>query len=357
VFPSHDPVYISDGTIVRIDKPTLMAKTSNVSRGVVANDWCKTVAFIDVQDEILFWTVVSTDMGYTGQVIDYGVFPEHGRPIRKSQTRMVRSLSKLYYNANRDPLKQPLVRETLNPDEGTRRKAKQANLEEKIYCALSHCVPWLFSREYTRLDENSSPVTIDRIGIDAQWGQVSDLIKRFIRDQKNPKLTAYHGHGVKATAQQYEHYAGKPTWRFESHEDPAKTQIHHQLKECKYIIKPGNDNNYFMLADSNRLKSFLMKRLAAPAGTPGSISLYQLRHGQTHEWFASHVCESEYAEIVASKGIIKEEWEVNPGNYDNDFLDCMAGCMALLSYEGCAVQERPMKKVTGSLSDAYKGKR
>ena len=57
-------------------------QTNGLKKGVRPPDAAFTVAYVDVQKEILFWTVAAFRQDFTGYVLDYGSYPEQPREAR-----------------------------------------------------------------------------------------------------------------------------------------------------------------------------------------------------------------------------------------------------------------------------------
>src|SRR5690606_7648952 len=116
---------------------------------------------------------------------------------------------------------------------------------------------------------------------------------------------------------------------------------------------PGKRDGVMQLTtDVNRLKDFLFARLGSPVGSPGSVTLFDATESQ-HELFSDHICRSEYPEAVTARGLTKNMWQPRPdGGVDNDWLDCLVGCMALASRAGACLQmnggAQPVRKGNGS---------
>ena len=115
-------------------------------------------------------------------------------------------------------------------------------------------------------------------------------------------------------------------------------QVNPLVREPKWVMRPNPDGMWYMQADVNRLKDFLFSRLSVPLGAQGCISIHE-GPKEYHELFAHHICSSEYPEPVTARGITKNMWQERVGTaYDNDWLDCAAGCMALASLSGVSLK-------------------
>ncbi len=282
------------------------------------------MGFIDVQDEILFYVVLAVAPDFSGFVTDYGTWPEVSASyFRKSQAQTWALLTRRFFEAH--------------PGQKGRSSRGKAPFEAKVYFALEQLVSRLLSQRFIKVDGHQTEVSIKKLGIDTRWGQASDTIKRFCRESRfRESLVPYFGHSVSPARKQFEEYTRTPGWLFED-------QVCPEVKEVKWIYRPGADGTYYMLADVNRLKDFLFARLASPPGTPGSFVLFDAPPEQ-HRLFADHVCESEYPEPVTARGLTKNIWKPRDGRPDNDYLDCLVGCCALAGFCGAALRSTPARR-------------
>jgi hypothetical protein len=290
------------------------------------------VAFVDVQNEILFYTVFACDPDFTGVFPDYGTWPEVSVPFfTKDNTESWSMITQRFFAAFPQHKSKAIT---------TSRGKIRAPLEAKIYWALGQLIPSLLAREFVR--EDGKVMKIEKLAIDTRWGQASDCIKRFIRESCDSRsVVPYFGHAFPPTNRQLEEYELREGWYFEHQKNP-------QVREPKWVIRPNaGDGTWYMQADVSRLKDFLFQRLGSPPGSAGSISLFKAP-ADKHELFSQHICNSEYPEPVAARNIIKNQWTQREGSaFDNDWLDCSVGCMALASYLGAS-----LKTVEGSIEPA-----
>lgn len=289
---------------------------TRIPHSEVSIQWTNVVTFIDVQGEILFYTILAHDMDFNGQFIEYGTFPKlRSNYFKKGQLRGWKMLSRLYHKSH-------------TSESG----AKDAPFNAKLYHALGECMEWLFDREFpVHGDNQASPLKIRAVGIDTRWGESSGIIKRFIRERNDLRIISYLGQAFPPSNRQLEEYTMTAGWQFEH-------QRHPSCRESSWVIKPFQNGGRYVLSDVNRQKSRLMKHLATPLGSQGCITLYRATPSE-HRMFAEHIAGSEYPEPQESRGIIKDMWHSRPGREtDNDYLDCAAGCICLASMCGASVK-------------------
>lgn len=300
----------------------LAEKVLTIGRGELPADVQHVAAAIDVQNEGLFWVVAACAPDYTGLIVDYGVWPDiKTRYFSKGQMEGWSYLTTAFFK------RYPEQRDKAIRTESGRIRAP---LEAKIFHALSQCVPWLLSREFVRQDQFQTVLRIQKLAIDTRWGQTSDIVKRYIRDCGYRIVVPYYGQAFPPTNKQLEEYELRKGWYFEH-------IAHPQVKDPKWVVRPNPDGMFYLCGDIWRLKDFLFARFGSPPGSPGSFSLFSAPPDQ-HEMYADHICNSEYPEPVTARGYTKNFWKERESGFDNDYLDCTAACMALLSLLGAYLQ-------------------
>jgi phage terminase large subunit GpA-like protein len=261
----------------------------------------------------------------------------------KAQTESWAQLSRQYFEVNPNEAH-------LAEHQGRRIKAP---FESKIHFALEQLTQRLLARKFVR--DDGVEMTTSRLGIDANWGKTTDLVKRFCRYAGDRRLTPMHGRFVGATTRPFDEWQRREGWLFED-------QVHSGIEKVSWVIPAVATGIRHVLVDTNHYKTFLHHRLAAPLATPGSIVLFQA-NPKDHEMFAQHLGGSERPEPVTAKGRTIDEWKELPSRYDNDFLDCMVGCLCLASIEGACLKAlgkttyRPNKTKRRSLSEMWRKKR
>lgn len=319
----NNPKKLNDYSYKIPPKSEVCMRLASTPQYTTSIDTHTIVSFIDIQNEVLFYLTLACSLDYTATVIDYGTFPS--LPVRmfsKHQTEGWKLLSREYFQSH--PQHRHLAE--IAPDG----KVK-APLEPKLFYAFSRLVPELLLREYKIHGDNLNRINkVSKIGIDCKWGEANNSIKKYVQHLNRRDVIIAGGQGISAAHKQFEEYTYTKGWLFE-------TQLHKGLKECNWIWKPNQDGMYQLVMDTSRLKSFVMARLSTPIGLPGALSLYS-ESPEHHELLGLHLCESEHPEPREHRGRIKEQWVENQGKPDNDYLDCLYGCYALASMQGCRLQ-------------------
>jgi len=316
---------------ITITAEQLQEKTIDLNRRQLPPEVEYVTSFIDVQNEILFYTSFACDPDFNGVFCDYGTWPAvNQRYFTKDNAESWSLLTDQFFKAYPE-FRNQAVRNTQGK--------VRAPFEAKIYHALSMAVKHLLSHEFERQDEHRRKFKIMRLGIDTRWGQASDVIKRFIRESGIQNIVPCYGQSFPPTHRQLEEYDRRAGWLFED-------QVCPHVKEPKWVVRPNPDGMYYLAMDVSRLKDFLFARLSSPKGSPGSISLFKAP-AEDHEMFCHHVCSSEYPVAVAARNIIKNQWTVREGtSFDNDWLDCCVGSMALASTLGASLKTSDRQIVT-----------
>lgn len=303
----------ADDSLLSVDE--ICAKINGLARRRVPLKCDRLTMFVDVQKALLFYVVIAWAEDFTGAVIDYGSWPDQHRHE--------------YSLADANPSIQ-----TLFP---------KAGFEGALYAALSALTDECLGREWER--EDGAVLKIEKALIDANWGQSTDIIYQFCRQNVHAGvLLPSHGRYVGASSKPMTEYRKQPgdrlglNWMMPN--VAGKRAIRH------------------VIYDSNYWKSFIHARLAVPLGDKGSLSLYGRLPG-IHQLFAEHLT-AEYRVKTQGRGRWVDEWKLKPERSDNHWLDCTAGCAVCASMLGATLPEllstaRPAPRPRIKLSDRVSG--
>jgi len=272
----------------------ILNKLNNLRKNEVPASCTHLTAFIDVQQNLLFYMVVAWEENFTGYVIDYGTFPEQPRS----------------YFTLRDANPTLVAATRINSVEGA------------IYAGLDALTKKLLGREYQR--DDGALLRIEKCLIDAQWGLSTDLIYKFCRQSAySAILLPSHGKFIGASSKPLNAYKKQPgdivglNWRI------PKTNSRNEVRHVVY--------------DSNFWKSFVCARLKVPFGERGCLSIYG-KKASVHKLLAAHLT-AEYRIRVEANGRIVDEWKQRPTKEDNHWFDCLAGCAVAASIVGVRLPE------------------
>lgn len=269
-----------------LSKADIAAKQHPQKKGIVPPDATKVVAYIDVQQEMLFYEIWAYNEYFSGYKIGGGEYPDQ-KSMNFEKRSIKHKLSATY-------------------------KAK--TLEARIKQALLDVWGALLDMEFRRYGDGMK-LQIELIGTDTGY-KGTTVESAYLDSPQKSRLVLCRGYGFTAKK--------KPQ----------------RMKECKRGEKKGfgwylgkaKRGIQTLEIDTNILKTFFHQRLATSMGDPGSFSLWGGSPG-THVLTANHY-KAEYRTTLDGPWGIIDEWDVVPGRPDNDRFDCGVGCVALASHGG-----------------------
>jgi hypothetical protein len=295
----NDPESDIDLTELRqLTEADLAKKVNQQPHGTVPRDCNLVTAFIDVQQEILFWVVAAWTPAFGGAPIAYGAFPEQTRDV---------------FTAGDPPVKL---------------SHKFPGLEARacLYAGLAALVPGLLGRAWKQ-QETDGALTASLCLIDS--GYETDTVHDFIgRSPLKAVLRASKGKYVGPGAKPMNDYRKEPgdlmgwNWRVD-----AKTKA----------------RGKFVSFDSNAWKTVVAEGLLAPPGSSSAIYLPGASlEGQA--LFVQHLL-AEYrvptwGASAGTKGKLLrpdrrvDEWRARPEHRENHWWDGLVGCAVAASVLG-----------------------
>lgn len=256
-------------------------------------------AYIDMQLAALPFVVCSWGAEFTGSVVDYGVWPAQGN-LNEWMLRTTR----------------PTIRDYYQQHEG-----KDAGTEGLLHYALTQLVGMLLAHEWECQDGTKRK--IERIMIDAQWQESTDVVYQFCRDHEfTAMLLPSHGFGITATNVPFSERKVRPgervglEWRM---------PVPGSRRGIRHV-------NY----DTNHWKTFVQNRMMVAIGDPGALTLFG-RKPAMHARFAEHF-RAEYPVVTRNEntGRTVVVWKSKPF-IDNHWWDGLVGCAVGASIQGCAL--------------------
>ncbi len=150
----------------------LLQRINGIPHRIVPNLATRLTAFVDVQQDALFWLVMAWADDFTGWIVDYGLFPE--QPRRYITTRDLA--------------------------DGTGRTLRdhthQTTVEAALQLGLEALADQLLERTYRTQDGKATPIGL--IGIDANWQEHKSLVYQVCRTKGAGRIIAHHGRFVGA---------------------------------------------------------------------------------------------------------------------------------------------------------------
>lgn len=288
----QQPMREETQAVVELTAEQIAGKLNRHPQGMVPVECPTLVGYIDVQQEALFWVVSAWGAGFTGAVVDYGVYPDQ----KKSDFTL----------------------------KGLRHKLsdvhKGGGLEATLYAGLTQLASQLAAREWPRM--GGGGLRIRRLLVDE--GFQTPVIFQFCRQSPHAAiLMPAKGVGIGAKRAPMKEWAKRDG----------------ETRGPYFRVGRGNVDRGIPHAviDTNFWKSFLHARLAVPMGAPGCLTLYG-DDPRRHELFASHLL-GEFRKTVSAEGRTVDEWEEYPDKRDQHWFDCLTGSAAAAAMEGVRLSE------------------
>lgn len=290
----NEPLPLIDEDRGALMPEQIASRFNRHERGVAPAGSARLTAFIDVQQDLLYWCVCAWADDFTGSVVDYGAFPE--------QTRGYFSLR----DAN----------PTMAAAVGV------SSLEGSIFAGLGRVADRLLGRAWPM--DGGGELRVERCLADANWGQSTDTVYRWCRQSPHAaQLVPSHGKAIGASGNPMEEWQRKPGER----------------RGLNWVMPPPKAGRGIrhLLYDVNFWKSFVHARLSQPPGERGSLTLFG-DSSHTHRLFADHLT-AEYRVRTQGRGREVDEWQLRPDRPDNHWLDCVVGCAVAASLGGAALAQ------------------
>lgn len=288
----------------QLDESDFSSKLMNCNFGEIPNHFDTLVAYIDIQKEVLWYSVVAGNEAFDSHLVEYGSYPK--------QHKGHFDLSNLRYTLS---------------------KRYKGSVESNCYEGLNSLVNQLMDSTYKRLD--GIRLRFSRILIDAAWGDVTQTVYRFC--QASPfgaLLLPSFGRGITASN------VPMTRWRKKAGET--------HFQNC--IIKNEGGNTYLNI-DTNFWKSFFHNRVGTPMGERATFTIYGHSGKTNHSMLYEHLT-SEYFTVTSGHGRTLREYRVRASGRRNDWYDCIVGCHAALHLTGIGLDdwEKPQDSKRLSLS-------
>ncbi len=303
----NDPLPADDEGFVELTVEQVAGKQNNRKRGTVPTPCSHLTMFVDVQKDLLFWTVCAWEPNFTGYILDYGTYPDQKR----------------HYFTLRD------AKKTLGM------VAPGSGMEGAIFAGLTELAGASLGREWER--DDGVKLRIERCLVDANWTDSTAVVFQFARQSVfASSITPSRGKGVGASMNpmnEWPVHAGERkgfNWRLGVSDKGARQVIY----------------------DTNFWKTFIHARLAVAMGDKGCLSLFGDRV-ENHRCYAEHVT-AEFRVKTKGRGRELDEWKLRVGR-ENHWLDCLAGNAVAASMLGVTLAAHAHKPKTSgkTLAELY----
>jgi len=297
-----------------LDAELLVRRITALPRARVPIETKQITAFIDVQKDLLYYTIVAWTAQGRGYVIDYGACPDQMRN---------------YWS--KSSIASKLV-DTFGGD-----------LESYLRGGLNTLTRAILENDYHA--EDGSIHQVAKLAVDCRWGESTTIIRRFVRESPHrarmvPSMGVFIG-------------ANSKEWQ--------KIKIDRKDKKgvnCK-LVTPKESGSKEMLYDTNFWKSYAADRLVCDTENSKAIVLFDAQV-HVHRMFCEHLAFEKCVSVTGRGGNTVTEWKQarSGGTTENDYFDCLVGNCALASILGVATHDggKTISPTSAKLLEVMKSK-
>lgn len=264
----------------------VMGKANGYPRGTYPQAASILTAFIDVQQNALFYVVVAWEKDFTGYVLDYGTYPKQ-HAIYFTYRNLRHTLADVF------------------PNHGA---------EAGIVAGLKALTGELLTRNWEQAGGGTS--RIGKCLIDS--GDFTQTIYGFCHQCGYGTVFPSKGRGIKAGSVPFDEFAPRPGEKMGANWIEKGVDSHRSVRLTEY--------------DTNAWKTALQLRLATNLGDAGCLSLFK-GTPYDHRAIADHLT-AEKAVKTEGRGRTVWEWKLPANRPDNHWLDCLVGAAVAASTLG-----------------------
>jgi hypothetical protein len=288
-----------------VEPAAIIVRLSEFARRVMPPACEYVAAGVDVQQKLLYWSLVAAEPKATPFVLDYNTWPDQKRQWFTLRDA-TRSIQKTFADQEADA---------------------------QLYAALEALVAELVALELKRPD--GVAFRIGKIVIDARYQDA--VIYRFCKQSPHANLLL-PALGVTTTGA-----AGG--WK---ERRPVQGEVlKHDFKLCNPA--PPKKPVRYAIVDSDAWITKVHNALRTPMKATGGLMLFKQRAEQ-HQCYADHLCAEYSTEKPDGRGRIIRKWQPKPGNPDNHWLDAtklgLLGCYSLGAEPAYVLKNAPRKRKT-----------
>jgi len=274
---------------IRLEAPAILTRLSRIQRGTVPQSASYLTAFVDSSDQVLWWMVCAWERDFSGWVVDYGTWPDQGRPI--------------FYKSD-------LVRRLSQELPG-------ASWEEQ------------FAHAHNELERD----------LLTRFPQLDLILKDWSDGGQKPRIESQ-------VASSPNRNRIRPSKGFAP--KPGRKPVHlwgdqhRDRQNGAYWLEKRSEGLPHVHYDVNVWKSHAARRLLTTIGAPSAV-LLPGDDERANRLLAEHLT-AEVPKAISYDGATGVAWEALVGR-DNDWWDCFVGCNVAASICGVGVaNERPGKQ-------------
>ena len=266
---------------MRLDTTAILSRLSQHERGRIPENASHVTAFIDSSDQVLWWMVCAWERDFSGVIVDYGTWPDQGRPI--------------FYKSD-------LVRRISQEKPG-------ASWEEA------------FAHAHNELERE----------LVQRFPELDLILKDWSDGGQKPRIESQ----VSASANRSRI---RPSKGFAPR--PGRKPVHlwgdqHRDRQTgAYWLEKRTEGIHHVQYDVNIWKSHAARRLITTIGAPSAV-LLPGSDERANRLLAEHFT-AETPKAVSYDGATGVAWELLVGR-DNDWWDCFVGCNVAASICGVGV--------------------
>jgi hypothetical protein len=287
---------------MKLDASGIVSRLSRVRRGVIPEECSRVTAFIDSSDQVLWWMVCAWQKDFSGVIVDYGTWPDQGRPVFY-KTDLVRRIS-----------------------------------QEKPGSSWEEA----FAHAHNELERD----LVER------FPELDLILKDWSDGGQKPRIESQ----VAASANRSRI---RPSKGFAPR--PGRKPVHlwgdqHRDRQTgAYWLEKRTEGIHHVQYDTNIWKSHSARRLMTTIGAPSAV-LLPGDDERANRLLAEHFT-AENPKAVSYDGATGVAWELLPGR-DNDWFDCYVGCNVAASICGVGVageRQATKQRKTFSIPGAARG--
>ena len=266
----------------KLDKRSLAARALTLPRGVVPLSHQTLTAFIDVQQNLLYWLVCSWGESFGGHIVAYGTYPDQASTFFEAK----------------------------NAKKTLALASKSAEFGGALAAGLESLSQIILGKEWSR--EDSVPMRVRQVCIDANWQQSTEVVRTFCRRSVfAASLLPTHGKGIGASGGSLTEKKGRG-----------------EKLGLNWVQRQTSTNQRYGVYDTNYWKTFCAARLRLALGDPEAITL----HAGEHDMLVEHLT-SEFPVRTEARGRVVDEWKLDMRR-ENHWWDCLVGSAVAANMSG-----------------------